>query len=514
MTKAHAPARTSPTIVCTIFAPLAAAAFAALHSPALAQPEPREAPQAQPAGEALPERPLQQALDESTARSRLLVVVSSPTREKEKANRALWASPALQHWVRAHAVLVHVRDQPTLNTLKDAGLIVGLPDQPLLFKAGKQERIFGSLIREDSGAPGGVRLRPAPAPAAKSPKPRDARPDAAIRLMLRLEWTRQGLATADTAWAQSHDTLNPPPAAPKLAYFSRSIPNKPDKTLGDPEGGIAGKPSSVTRFALATLLVDSAPDAKPAANLPAVDPVDLFTWLWERGPEHQPTFAGPALSSLPRRWHALAATREPFRARAVELRDAAAATLPATDYRGWFEWLLLSRIAGEQLELLDFLDAALDDPDAKKMMPAADRAAIEAMLPWLNWADPREIPGASGNPIGPLTELRRRAEAKPPAGTTPEQWWSAQQFFNWMLHVQCSRVYASMLAADQPKHAAAAADLLREASPADAAAWLTTAALCESQPRAEQADWLAAAGDDWSKALAGYVQSALANPPK
>jgi hypothetical protein len=454
----------------------------------------------------LPERPLQEALNESVAHTRLLVVVTSGTREKEKANHAAWNNPALQEWVKWHAVLVHVTDRDTINLLKSAGMVVGLVDQPLLFKAGKQERIFGSVVREDGGI-GGERLRDPP-PASKEAKARAAAggPDTSIRLLMRLEWTRRSFRAADAAWWTAHEQANPRPDAPNVPYASAAAPDKLDKSWGDPENSAWTKPDPVAPQGALTVAQDGAAEGDAAAQA-----VEVFTWLWERGPEIVPSFASPALSTVARRWHLLAEQHPPAAQRARVMHDAESALLPYMDLPRLFEWLMLARIAEEHVAALDFLDAALDDADARSMMPAGDRLAIEMMLPWVNWADPATLPLAGGKALSPLKHLQERLGRRKPPKVSQEEWDRALEFARWLIRVEGPRVYAALLAAGEDQDAAAAAKLVQEVVGAgDSAEWLVTAALCEGQAKPEHLAMLEKAPGPWARRLEELLKAEFA----
>ncbi|MGE3320669.1 MAG: hypothetical protein AB7K52_00240 [Phycisphaerales bacterium] len=476
----------------------------------VAGPAPARGAQADDAA-ILPEPKLQDALNDSIGRSRLLVVVTSPTREKERQNREIWSQPALREWVRWHGVLAHVKDRETLEVLRSAGMVIGLPDQPLLFKSGRLERIFGSNVREDTGAPAGVRLRNAPAQAARARvDDRPTRPDRAVRLLLRLEWTRGALARADEPWAAAHAQNNPEPDPPKVPYAFRNVSERADPALGDERAG--GKPDPVGRW---LKLLESGGEGDAAAR------VEMLTWLWERGPQHQPSFSASALSTLAREWHALGERAPDARTRAREIRDATSALLAWMGPEGWFEWLMLSRIADEHLEVVDLIDAALDDPDGRLMLAPAQRATWETTLPWLNWAAPAEIPGGEGDPLVPLVRLseqvdgpgRKARNAGARSRLSEPERARLAEFEGWLLRVQAARLYAAFLGAGDEARAARVADVLKEAAgPDEAALWLTTAALCEGQPRQQQGAWLEGAQDPIGTRLLAHVRAELARP--
>jgi hypothetical protein len=195
------------------------------------------------------------------------------------------------------------------------------------------------------------------------------------------------------------------------------------------------------------------------------------------------------------------------------MKDAEAALIPWMDDAAFFTWLMLARVGDEHVEPLDFLDAALDDADSRLLMPIDDRAVLEMMLPWVNWADPATLPGAEGDPVGLLKRLdQQRRRAKPPKAS-PAQWARVQEFASWLLRLQGARVYAALLTAGDDGRAAQVAELVSKgADPGKAVEWLVTAALAERQARPGQLEMLKAARTPWASRLTEIAEQEIARP--
>lgn len=498
-------------LVCVLFAQAVLRPGAGGASPCWASaPQPEGGP-----ASVLVERPLQAALDDATARNRFLIVVTSPTREKVKENQALWDNPGLASWCARHAVVAHITDRDTIKTLQDAGLVTGVPDQPLLFRNGKQERMFGSSPKEGGGV-AGVRLRQPP----KDARPtKDGGPHTSLRLVMRLEWTLRSFRTRDEAWHTAHLASNPPinpEPMPPLFHEARKggtpVPDGPDAALGE-----ADAVDAMAR--LLTAVRDSDPKATESAGDVARS-VGLMTWLWERG-AREAAFE-PVLLGTAARWSRALGEREPAaRARLEALRLRAAGDLPALvdDDRAFYRWLMLARAGGAHVEALDTLDAALDDPDAAGMMPRADRLILESMLPWANWADPWTLPGVADG-SSPTRRLRAALDAKPPRNVSPAEWARVQSFRRWLLAVGGCRHYALCLAGGGAREAEAGAiaEILRGAPGLDATVlgtspigtWLAAAAIAEGEARAEHVAWLEADPSPAARRLEGHARAQIA----
>lgn len=461
----------------------------------------------------LVERPLQAALDEATARNRFLIVVTSPTREKIKENQGLWNNPALASWCARHAIVAHITDRDTIKTLQEAGLITGVPDQPLLFRNGKQERIFGSAPKEGGGV-AGVRLRQPPKDARPS---KDGGPHASLRLVMRLEWTLRSFRTRDEAWHTAHLASNPPANPEPLPPLFREarkggapVAEGPDVALGE-----ADAVDAMAR--LLTAVRDGDPQATdPAGNIARA--VGLMTWLWERGAREE-AFE-PVLLGTAARWSRALGEREPVaRARLDELRLRGAGEFPAIldDDRAFYRWLMLARTVGAHVEALDTLDAALDDPDAATMLPRADRLILETMLPWANWADPWTLPGVADG-SSPTRRLRAALDAKAPRNVSPGDWARVQSFRRWVLAVGGCRHYALCLAGGRDAEAGVIAEILRGTPGLDATVlgaspigtWLAASAIAEGEARAEHVAWLEADPSPAARRLERHARAQIA----
>ncbi len=531
--------------------PLAAVAVALLVGASLAQGQgtkppgtgparpasgPRPAPT--PAAESvLQERPLQEALDEATARHRLLIVVANPSREKDKQAQELWANPALREWVKRHAIAVRVTDRDTMKVLQDAKLICNLPDQPLIFRGGKQERLFGSVVRDD-GLPGGVRIRQAPKEARVQAEA--GRPNTSLRMLLRLEWTLRSFKTRDPEWFARHEASNPPvqagrDAAAPATLFDRlpaPVSGAPSKDFGE-DGACDPVARYIAAIQAATTMAGAADGGGAGgggvggggvnkARLPA-----LTAWLWERGPTESPAFLPTSLGALPRWSHTLGREDPGVRSALKALKDARTGEIPGMDDRGLFTYLMLARTIDEHLETLDLLDAALDDADARTMLSAGDREVYELMLPRLNWVDPWTAPGADGDALTALKRIRDAARgvgkpAKPgdkggSGGSGAAETDRVRGFARWLLAVEGCRTYAACLSAQREDEAKRVAELLMTERELGAifgdgggSEWLVTSAACVGQVRAEHVAWLGEPTTASGKRLLARVKAHLA----
>lgn len=436
------------------------------------------------------ELPLDQALSASQRTGRLLLVIQSGNPAQQKANLGPWDNAAVAAWAQRYALVAHVTDKKTLDMLSGAGLKRGGPEQPLVFKAGLQERLFGGDRKENTS-----RLRPVPS----TEKPKPGTPDTSLRLLLKLEWTRQHLLAEDPKWRQLHEGLpngEPPKFEP---FFSRE------------ESGAAKVEDLSVGGDVFARLEAARQAAKDDQRLP--EAVGLYTWLWERSVEVEPAFAPVLLYAVSAEMAALAqkhpSALDRFRAlRAAQLSRAAWMS------RGEMaRWLMLSRVTGDHLATFDFIDSALSDADAALVMPKLERAAWELLLPRLAWMNPLELPSAGGDPTGYAEKLVREAvHNKPAAKFSPTEAEGLKSLFRTQALHECARTYAALIATGRDAEAARVAKAAAELLPnGDERVWLVGFCVALRHARPEHVEWLKGRNDATSNHLRAKVEAILAS---
>lgn len=445
---------------------------------ALAQPPARgDAAGAAAAGVVL-KVPIEKALEQSRAQQKLLVAVASESASALRMNLAPWNEPGLAAWAKAHAVVVVLDDRGVLRSLGEDGARVGGPEQPLVFRDGLQVPLIGTNRGANT-----TRLRPVPAQAAGSG---ERHANTALRLMLRLEFTRRGLAARNEAWAKAQAKPAPPAPTDFHTRASEGVPAFAE--IEPPEGAKAE--DVFARYAQARAAFDAGDDARAAA---------LMTWLWERGSSVEP-MSGPAVRTLlPISMRALAVRSPAARARFSAMAEAGLPTLWARDSQGLFEWLMLARVAwgaGRDLVVLDLLDAMLSDVGADAEMAPADRLDLELMLPRVAPVDPLTLPGMGGGGPAPVRFVKReigQLSAKPLPRVSAEQWSQAMKFRGVFMLTEACRLHAALLAAGREADAKAILEPLKVIAPEGRAErWLEATARLAGVQRPFHVEWLAA----------------------
>jgi hypothetical protein len=412
---------------------------------------------------------LEDSLRKANAEGRLLLVVTTPTRSRQTDEERRWSNPVLASWVRRHAVLAKVTEPDIVRAMAGEGMNMAPGDDPFVFRNGRLVRVFGTSWPEGRGNQ--LRLRP-PSRATST----------YLGSMLRLDWTLRSIEATDPGWLAANLRAAEQSARPPARL---APPN-----AGPPTDGL--DPASAAALWLEQL--ETAREHVTAGQLDRA--ADAYLWLWEQA-ESGPR-AGPAaplarstlLTSVAAEMRALAAASD--RARDLFTRlleERSAASRPASP-----EWIMdvltLARVVDRHLENLEFLDRALNDPDAIGLMPAADRLILEDLLPRAHFNDPVR---GSREPWIALRQMSQRLTLPPPGRTPPEQWARAQEFRRWLIGFEAARQIASLLVAGRDEDAGRVAEVIGQVLPEQAPQVLRSAAvaaLAARQPRGLLLEWV------------------------
>lgn len=384
---------------------------------------------------------LEQGLAAANAQSRLLLLVIAPTAQRQKEEDARWSSAPLAAWVKRHAVLVRVTDAAQVKLLGESMLKMAPGDDPFVFRASKSVRVFGS-----AWSPEGQRAIRLKGPARPS--------DTFAGLILRLDWTRRSIAAADAAWAAAHATaIGPVPA---------QLPTQ------------AGDATSPTGAVAAWL--KAADRAEPAALRSALaaicnDPA-ARTLL-------QPALLTTAAAAAQERAKADPAARAAYLSLARDL-------LAGTDWAdAWSAWrtLALLRVVDRHVENLAFLNAALDDQDARPamlktgpepdaptkpapaMLGTPDRVILDLALPRMHFRTDLVL---NADVASRVAALLADAAKAPPGTADAKSWARVQNFRRELAAFEAARGYAALLGAARDADAAKVLAALAEPAAGDA----------------------------------------------
>lgn len=396
----------------------------------------------------LVKRPLKDALDESRAKGRLLLVEIAGNADRQKKALADYQAAPIRRWVDRYAMAVLLTDLDTIRTLTESELNPGPDADPLVFRDGQWVRMFGTG-----------------APPKKSRVAGPGRPgEAFLGLGFKLDWTSRG----------KDDTLSPTPVErpEEPARFIHGVSDEGAVGVTDPTAPGLEPLLARLREAQSLLASDKPEDLKRAAG--------LYTWLWERGDAWDDRFTFARWLTVTPDIAALIAKHPPAKGRFAEVRRAMMERLDLRDHAALFDLLMLSRAIGDHEENLAFLDAALNDPDASLIMPVGERVAWEFILPACHWQ-----PSGGAEPVDRLK--RQDAKARRMMNGLDERAAAIARRVHAMTRtLELGRAYATALARGNDAPASA---LLKEAK--DERAAMVIAALANGQARADQAEALA-----------------------
>ncbi len=415
---------------------------------------------AQP-GTAMPEvvksLDLAAAIAQARSESRLLLLELAPGTTRNAAIGERWSSPILKAWAKRHALVVRVSDMATLKLLQEQGLTQASDGDPLLFKDGKYVRAFSiaanwSTQNDENNNP----LTPVRVYASKqlSRIPRAPRGTASdIALMLRLDWTWRSFETSDPAFFAAH----------VKGVEERAKAVKPGETSFSMKEEVGVTPMLISvpmGEAGEKAIIDALTQVRAWAA--SEKPEDLakatggYTSIWELTDVAGSNFDSARLCIIAAEMHALASRYAPAKARFRAMFEAQMTHVDTADAKRLFSVLTLARIADVHVPVLEFVDNALNDPDAATMMPRAERLNLESMLPRLHFNDPLS---ETKRPISILERHAKVITGKPPRSIPAEAAAKAVEFRKWLMLVDAGRVAATLRVAGRGEDVKAARGL-------------------------------------------------------
>lgn len=423
------------------------------------------------AGTPLVRMDLQDAMNKSAGESRLLVVVPAGNLGQARADATTWRNAALVEWARRFAVVVHVDDVEMVRTLYAGGLRFGDGEQPLVFRNGKQVRLFGTALPANATR---LKLGPRPGGALAAAERAES-----VRLPLLLEWTRRGEGREDAAWLAASDAAGRAAGADGGAGPARRGAEEPLSQRATDSAGqvIAAKidpvPADATPAQRLAAVLDRLAEARREAEAGKEQSqpgeqslrraVGLYTWLWEATAApgraaldgDAEAVEGLGLFVLAPELERFARSHAPMRARMLQVRRAGFPRVTVMEYPEFAAWLMAVRLADAEKNgaaVLEFLDAALSDVDAGAVLPRGDRAALELILPRLAPMDPLLFPTTGRDPARYVRNLAARA-AEAPKGWSKEEFERFATLAKWWREWEIARLHAALLAAGREEDA-------------------------------------------------------------
>ena len=372
---------------------------------------------------------LNAALAQSKREQRVLIVEFAPSPERARAASERWAAPALSAWVRRHGLAIGISDRTTLRTLANAGIQQGAGNDPLIFCDGLYLRPFGVLASTSKSVDekGIESWRFSTRQESRLGRARGITP-AGIDLVFKLDWTLRSLERTNAQWLSAHtNAIGPEPAWP-AALISAEFPAPTPEGASDPQARVV----SLLKAARALAESEKPQDLKRAG--------EAYLALWERAGAIAPAFDVARLTIVSAEMHALAQRHAPTKdlfKRALASRWSGVNT---GDIRALWDVLTLARVVGDHTPVLEFIDNALNDADAMKLMPLDERLTWELALPRLHF---NSVTDKAPAMVARVRADQRRLSSKRPEIVTLAEWTRLTRSRRFIALLEGSRLVAT-----------------------------------------------------------------------
>ncbi|MBX3386743.1 MAG: hypothetical protein KF768_09245 [Phycisphaeraceae bacterium] len=440
---------------------------------------------------------LREAHEEAIRSTRLLIVyVSRPGNcpETKGMDERTWKNRTLEGFVKWHAVTVRVQEgmYPTIDGRLyrpppkwNAGGEEALRFRPpgvVFFVRGKYHSHLSTVeVDKIGGRPAVERL---PMPGGDSgfggvrtpfyPKP--------LWVLLEGKLILESLASIDPMWLATHEQQNPEPQPPARDDPWHTVEDVVAPRFGDP--GEDEPPSALARLDRAREMVRSG-DYYNATG--------MYTWLWERGAEIDPSFAAARRSVLAQEMRELTRLRPSAAERFRQMRSSIEKRFLWLEFPEVAELFTLSSVLGEETDTLTFLDGAMNDPDEAAMLPASDALAYRLLSLRTDYAAAWELPE---NPMDRVARICSQVGRVKPRTVGAESWAESQAFARAWAREEGARIFTACLVRGRDDSAMAVAErLLRTLDDGTMRRTLVTTALAANPPQARRVmeRWLAEA---------------------
>lgn len=448
---------------------------------------------------------LQDALKESIETKKFLLVY--PHFDKDgwrEMDEKTWTNPTLRTWImwKGIAVRVDPKESPQSWAFLQRAISMGNARAKttafphlFIFCDGKLVKMypdpdFQGYLTEPNVLFGGL-------PDAKMFYPK------ASQILFTLDLLGDKLKSTNPVWMMQHEMKNPmPPEPPRPPPLCRGDDGAAP-VIWDPEPGEGGKVDVLA-------MVDRARDL--VAHNEMYDATGVYTWLWERGEQFDPSFRAARMSFIAAEIGDLARKRDGTMRRFIAVRQVLADRQPWWSWDDLLEWTVLSRALGRESEVLEYLAQYTVDEQEQTMMPFSHRSIYQALSNVDSVIEPLDTTKPA------LDRVRVRSgklqTARPAVGTPPKEWAEAVALRRRLLIDEGSRLHASLIKRGDFATASEVSRLVLSARD-DASARLsliTTAIIAGAPLRAEHRQWLAEAEAGGAIAPAQHrrVQNSLA----
>ncbi len=249
-----------------------------------------------------------------------------------------------------------------------------------------------------------------------------------LELLSQLDLCLERLHATEPVWAAHHDRLNPPPPAPDRVYVSEE---------SDADGSrwplLGETPSVWESLTLARQhVVDG--DQHLATG--------IYTWLWEHGAESCAWLQPLRRTLIAEEMRRLGDRRAGSRARFERVRGIAGERYAWSDFIERWDWVILSEITGDSLEMLVELDYSMNDADEGSLASTTEQSGLRLLAQRSPWSDPWSV---KADDVKRLDAIRALEGQKPAARATAEEWGELVALRRAVLLSEACRIHAAFL---------------------------------------------------------------------
>lgn len=317
-----------------------------------------------------------------------------------------------------------------------------------------------------------------------------------LELVGRLDIKLDTFKATNSGWYAQHERMNPMPKPPTRELLYPRADEGVDALTEPPPGE-----DPVATIAEARRLVKE-------KNFPVA--TALYTWLWERAAEADPSFEPARLSTLASDIAALVENYPQAHGRFKAVFEEHTRRSAWFDFDQRLSWSVLAASVGSGEDVLDFIETETGDEEEGAVSPLASVGAFRQIAADYDRSNPDWLPADPPKWLGLRVRAIRSAR---PMGADPKEWDALLEFRKRMLVREGCRLYIACLRAKRDSEAQQIAEaILSTINTPEARLALVTTALAAQQPRPEQRVWLdQAAGASPAARLRAHLEAALAN---
>lgn len=423
------------------------------------------------------ELPLERALEESKRSNRVLVVYLRGEGEAfERMDETTWRSPTLRDWMLWHGTAVRVdmdTDREEFMKLREMVLPCIPPtceydpaEKPVvvIFRNGRLERLipdfrFQAYVGEKN--PVYNRFSTPPDITKFYPK--------TLTMLYALDVYMDKLRATQPAWMALHDERNPAPPRPDGPPAAYPVRDEHAAAFSEGDGDVL------------RVLAEAREQVAYGA---LYDATGAYSWLWEAGAAKDPALVALRNTVVADEIGAMCGRRDGSRQRFLRVRDNMLALQPWWTYMDLYEWMIVSRAAGDAGSVVEFFHLFLNDEQEATIVGHADRAAYALLV---GEGGPTGTPMSTPELAAWVEKQGSLLAAPPPSGLTPDEWKKVQALRRRVVLDNACRAYVGFLVMkDDAAAEAVAAGLLRVMDDGVARVTLVACAAAAGEVRAER----------------------------